>query len=691
MRIDRSCPFMITPEIHMSILHFTHTANSRNIHGDNVVKNRSTTMLKNVRGIVPATILSWINGIKFFALTAVLLMLAAFGDGHAATTNNLKIAFLNVEGGDSAVLVFPTGKTMLIDYGFKEYTQSVVIPFLKRHNITHLDYSMISHPHPDHDGNGAGISLLTSAGIINSSTIKYDYKSFKIGQEFTLEGTSVLILNAYNVSGANPNTNCIAFRMEYNGYVYQHGGDLDTPSLQDKIATTFGTKVRCNLFRTFHHMYGTISYNYLLKTDYQLAIVSEGPWVVSDPASAWPTFMKACSYLTPSAGHGGRFIRRYVTGIDGHVVIRISSGTQWTSENYTNLSTVVPNFPGVTSGTAYTITASTSAGGTINPSGAVSVSQGTNKSFTITPSVGYLISSLKVDNVAVTAVPTYTFNNVQAAHTISATFALAPVTTYTLTVTNGTGSGNYTAGRAVTITANAAPTGQVFNAWTGSTAYVAGINSPSTTVTMPSAAVTLTATYKTAPPVGGSTFVKGINMNGPALTMEGKAWLSFASATASGLSITSASTSSPPQYLVTSPAATFTPATDAATMSMLNTAVWADTTFTVNQTITNGNYHVYLWTRENFQTNFRKIDVKMENLTVASGIGQLTKGTWQKYGPYATAVTDGTLNIQFANSAGTSGDPLIAGIAIYSVTAAPSIASVLLDHPWMGFWESASK
>lgn len=39
--------------------------------------------------------------------------------------------------------------------------------------------------------------------------------------------------------------------------------------------------------------------------------------------------------------------------------------------------------------------------------------------------------------------------------------------TYMLTVNNGTGSGSYTAGSSVTITANQAPTGEAFQAWTG--------------------------------------------------------------------------------------------------------------------------------------------------------------------------------------------------------------------------------
>ena len=77
--------------------------------------------------------------------------------------------------------------------------------------------------------------------------------------------------------------------------------------------------------------------------------------------------------------------------------------------------------------------------------------------------------------------------------TIEATYKALP--TYPLTVNSGTGSGPYTAGTLVTVTANAAPAGQQFAAWTGNVSFLANSSSPTTTLTMPSQPVTITATY----------------------------------------------------------------------------------------------------------------------------------------------------------------------------------------------------
>ena len=77
--------------------------------------------------------------------------------------------------------------------------------------------------------------------------------------------------------------------------------------------------------------------------------------------------------------------------------------------------------------------------------------------------------------------------------TLTATYTNLPGY-YTLTVTNGSGSGAYTNTQVVAISANAI-SGKAFVQWTGDTQYVASASSANTMVTMLAQAVTLTATY----------------------------------------------------------------------------------------------------------------------------------------------------------------------------------------------------
>ncbi|MBP1737501.1 MAG: Fibronectin, type domain protein [Oscillospiraceae bacterium] len=105
----------------------------------------------------------------------------------------------------------------------------------------------------------------------------------------------------------------------------------------------------------------------------------------------------------------------YSGGTDGSEYHPWSSGSSGSSSSGGSSSTT----------TKYTITATAGTGGSISPSGSTSVTKGNSKTFTITANSGYKIADVKVDSSSVGALSTYTFSSVNAAHTISATFASA--------------------------------------------------------------------------------------------------------------------------------------------------------------------------------------------------------------------------------------------------------------------------
>lgn len=104
----------------------------------------------------------------------------------------------------------------------------------------------------------------------------------------------------------------------------------------------------------------------------------------------------------------------------------------------------------------YTLTATTGNGGSINPSSAT-VFTGRNQTFNITPQTGYHITDVTVDGVSQGAITSYTFTDIRANHTITASFA---INTYVITATAGTGGTvtpssatvNYGGSQAFTIT-----------------------------------------------------------------------------------------------------------------------------------------------------------------------------------------------------------------------------------------------
>jgi len=81
--------------------------------------------------------------------------------------------------------------------------------------------------------------------------------------------------------------------------------------------------------------------------------------------------------------------------------------------------------------------------------------------------------------------------------TVTVDIVPIPPVVYAVTVNGGAGSGSYTANAIVNITANAAPSGKVFDKWITSSGIIfTNANAASTSFTMPAKNVTVTATYK---------------------------------------------------------------------------------------------------------------------------------------------------------------------------------------------------
>ena len=99
-----------------------------------------------------------------------------------------------------------------------------------------------------------------------------------------------------------------------------------------------------------------------------------------------------------------------------------------TDTNYTTLTGEIEllhhksNGGGSSGYSYYTIEATAGAGGSISPSGSVSVREGRDQTFTITPDKGYAVSTVKIDGKSIGAVKSYTFENVSRTHTIEVIF-----------------------------------------------------------------------------------------------------------------------------------------------------------------------------------------------------------------------------------------------------------------------------
>jgi hypothetical protein len=150
---------------------------------------------------------------------------------------------------------------------------------------------------------------------------------------------------------------------------------------------------------------------------------------------SWPTEIEESKTLyIPSTGKGAVYVCKNAKSLEevnmenADVIINIGETKDGMSVGtifYNNKEYyVVSNVTGTGGGevNTFTITASAGTGGSITPSGSVTVNYGANQTFTITPNTGYHIKDVKVDGTSVGAVSSYIFTNITANHTIEAIF-----------------------------------------------------------------------------------------------------------------------------------------------------------------------------------------------------------------------------------------------------------------------------
>lgn len=159
-------------------------------------------------------------------------------------------------------------------------------------------------------------------------------------------------------------------------------------------------------------------------------------------------------------------------------------------------------------------------------------------------------------------------------------------------------------------------------------------------------------------------FVLGINLNGRAVNVDGHRWLAEDEALTRGLrvgEVQRAADQAGFDVQLREKDAKFELAVDADLRHVLRSNIFGNPC-RLGQTLPNGRYAVWLWIAENYQSDSHRFDVRLEGATVATGIGTLPALHWRKYGPFASDVTDGVLDLDLVGH-----DAHVMGLEIWEV------------------------
>lgn len=226
----------------------------------------------------------------------LLSALAQGGDGKLHIyVPDLTTDKAGTKPGDCTLVVFPDGRTMLIDSAINT-SEKIVVGMLEELGITNLDYFMLSHPHSDHIGNavavveylqgqGGGIGTMYDSGYdykgytqkvydaLKETTVVehlFDGDTFTIGevsaQVFNPTPELIEALNKVDSPGDEiVNNISLTVKFTYGDSTYLTGGDLYT-SREKYLIEKYGDALQADVLKSDHHGAYTSNYEEWMET-----------------------------------------------------------------------------------------------------------------------------------------------------------------------------------------------------------------------------------------------------------------------------------------------------------------------------------------------------------------------------------------------------------------------------------------
>ena len=348
--------------------------------------------------------------------------------------------------------------------------------------------------------------VVVSGGITladaNSATTTFTMPASAVSVKATYKTTPVTTYNlttqvngGHGTISANK-TGLTAGSTETITFNPEVGYEIDTVTVNGTATSVSGNtlNVTMNENKTVVVTYKAIEYN---------ITVTDGKATIGAGSEISKAAQGTIVTLTANAAPSGKVFDKWVV-VSGGITLADANSATTTFTMPASAVSVKATYK-TTPVTTYNLTTQVNGGhGTISAN-KTGLTAGSTETITFNPEVGYEIDTVTVNGTA-TSVSGNTLNvTMNENKTVVVTYKAIE---YNITVTDGKatiGAGSEISkaaqGTIVTLTANAAPSGKVFDKWVVVSGGItlADANSATTTFTMPASAVSVKATYKNAP------------------------------------------------------------------------------------------------------------------------------------------------------------------------------------------------
>lgn len=213
--------------------------------------------------------MSWREGPKKYLCYLLLMLGLVCTLGWTVQASNLVVHFIDVGQGDSILIQTSTGATVLVDAGDTKAGRDVVVPYLRKLGIRHLDMVVMTHPHFDHIGGLIPVIETYSVGQVLAdgqihTTRTYEdllrlilekeipFRLVRAGGELTISGLDeVLILNPTEPLLKGLNNNSVVLWIRYGQVALLFTGDIEAEAEARILAE--GKLPKAEVLKVAHH------------------------------------------------------------------------------------------------------------------------------------------------------------------------------------------------------------------------------------------------------------------------------------------------------------------------------------------------------------------------------------------------------------------------------------------------------